>query len=145
MKLVVDANILFSFFKKDSFTRGLILSHPEIELFTSLFVFEELDNHNQEIKSKSRIDDRVFRLIRDELLEYVRLLPLDEFKQFWAEAKEISPDIDDTEYFAVALSLNCAIWSNDRELKKWIMMIFWTYRARELVFVKSFGLFSKEE
>ncbi|GAI90273.1 unnamed protein product, partial [marine sediment metagenome] len=43
MKLVVDANILFSFFKKASFTRRFILSHPEIELFTPLYVFEELE------------------------------------------------------------------------------------------------------
>jgi len=32
MKLVIDANVLFSFFKKDSFTRNLIISHPELEL-----------------------------------------------------------------------------------------------------------------
>ena len=62
MRLVVDANILFSFFKKDSFTRRFILSHPEIE--------------------------------------------------------QISPDPDDVEYLAVALSLDCAIWSNDKDLKE---------------------------
>ena len=32
MRLVVDANILFSFFKKASFTRRFILTHPEIVL-----------------------------------------------------------------------------------------------------------------
>lgn len=45
-------------------------------------------------------------------------MPLDEFKDFWEEAKQISPDSDDVEYLAVALSLDCAIWSKDRDLKE---------------------------
>ena len=118
MKLVVDANILFSFFKKDSFTRRFILSHPEIELFTSMYVFDELEEHKDEIKSKAKIDERVYVLSKKELLEYVTVVPLEEFKEFWEEAKQISPDPDDVEYLAVALSLNCAIWSNDRNLKE---------------------------
>ncbi len=118
MKLVVDANILFSFFKKDSFTRRFILSHPEIELFTPLYVFEELDEHKEEVKSKARIDDRVFELSSKELSEYVTIVPLDKFKKFWEEAEQISPDPDNVQYLAVAFSLCCAIWSNDRDLKE---------------------------
>jgi predicted nucleic acid-binding protein len=67
MKLVVDANIFFSFFKKTSFTRRFILSHPEIELFTPLYVLEELEEHKDEIKSKARIEERVFELSSKEL------------------------------------------------------------------------------
>ena len=123
MRLVVDANILFSFFKRDSFTRKFILSHPEIELFTPLYVFNELEEHKEEIKSKARIDDRVYELSAKELLEYVTIVPLDDFKESWEEAKQISPDPDDVEYLAVALSLDCAIWSNDRDLKKTQSMV----------------------
>ena len=118
MKLVVDANVLFSFFKKDSFTRRFILSHPEIELFTSKYVFEELEEHKDEVKSRARIDEILYTLSKKELLEYVTTVPLEEFKEFWEEAKQISPDPDDVEYLAVALSLNCAIRSNDRDLQK---------------------------
>ncbi|RLG30353.1 hypothetical protein DRN98_07420 [Methanosarcinales archaeon] len=118
MKLVVDANILFSFFKEGSSTRRFIFSHPEIELFTPLYVFEELEKHKEEVKSKAKIADRVFELSKKGLLEYVTIVPLDEFKEFWIEAEQISPDPDDVEYLAVALSLNCAIWSNDKRLKK---------------------------
>jgi predicted nucleic acid-binding protein len=32
-------------------------------------------------------------------------------------AKKICPDPKDAFYFAAALKLNCAIWSNDKELK----------------------------
>lgn len=116
--MVVDANVLFSFFKKDSFTRRFILSHPEMDLFTPLYVFDELEEHKEEVKSKAKIGDVVFEVSKKELLEYVTIVPLHEFKDFWAEAEQISPDPDDVEYLAVALSLGCAIWSNDRDLKE---------------------------
>ena len=34
------------------------------------------------------------------------------------EAEKISPGLKDTQYLALALKLNCAIWSNDKKLKK---------------------------
>jgi predicted nucleic acid-binding protein len=70
MKLIVDANVLFSFFRKDSFTRNFILSHPELELYTPIYVFEELDKHKDEVKSKSMIDDKIFELTKQELQIY---------------------------------------------------------------------------
>ena len=63
-------------------------------------------------------EDLYSHISKKELLEYVTVVPLDEFKDSWAEAKQISPDPDDVEYLAVALSLNCAIWSKDKDLKE---------------------------
>jgi predicted nucleic acid-binding protein len=33
-----------------------------MELFTPVYVFEELDEHRDEVKSKSRINDKIFEL-----------------------------------------------------------------------------------
>jgi predicted nucleic acid-binding protein len=72
MKLVVDhkihknfkiprifdshyANILFSFFKKDSTTRRLLTSFEIFELYTPALCFLELLNHKEEICKKSGI------------------------------------------------------------------------------------------
>jgi len=46
---------LVFFLQKDSFTRRFILSHPEIELFTPMYVFDELEEHKDEVKSKAKI------------------------------------------------------------------------------------------
>lgn len=118
MKLVVDANVLFSFFKVDSFTRKFIFSHPELELFTPVYVFEELERHKGEIKSKSNINDEIFKLTEKRLLAYIESVPSAEFKELWAEASQISPDPDDAAYFALGLKLDCPIWSRDEELGK---------------------------
>ena len=52
------------------------------------------------------------------LLPSIKLIKLDEYKEFLPRAKEIAPDVDDVEYFALALKFNCPIWSEDLELKK---------------------------
>jgi predicted nucleic acid-binding protein len=44
-------------------------------------------------------------------------MPASEFSKQTKKAKEICPDPDDTEYFALALQLNCPLWSNDKKLK----------------------------
>jgi len=55
MKLVVDSNVLFSFFKRDSTTRKLVID-PELEfnleLFTPADALEELKERGGEICSK---------------------------------------------------------------------------------------------
>lgn len=48
----------------------------------------------------------------------IQFIPFDEFKKEIKNAKQISPDPYDMEYVALALAKNCAIWSNDKELKK---------------------------
>jgi len=45
-------------------------------------------------------------------------VPFKDIEQCLNEAEKISPDKDDVIYFALALKLNCAIWSNDKNLKE---------------------------
>ncbi|MCK5177375.1 MAG: PIN domain-containing protein [Candidatus Aenigmarchaeota archaeon] len=136
MKLVVDANVLFSFFRKYSSTRKFILSHPELELFVPEYVFDELEEHKEEIKRKSKIDENVFKLTKKELLRYTTVVPLDEFKEFWDKAKKISPDLDDAQYFAVAFALSCVLWSNDKALKRQSCVKVWNTKE----FIELMGL-----
>ena len=49
----------------------------------------------------------------------------------YGEAKEISPDPDDVPYLALALKLGCAIWSNDKELKK--QSVVKVYNTQEIL------------
>lgn len=48
----------------------------------------------------------------------IKFISFSEFNEFIQKAKEICPDINDTEYFALALKFNCPIWSKDKILKK---------------------------
>ena len=117
MKLVVDMNILFSFFKKDSFTRKLLVK-SDLKLYSPEYASYELNKYSGEIILKSKTDIGIFELYKKVLSWFVEFIPVSEYRDFKREAESISPDPEDTQYFALALRLNCGLWSNDKRLKK---------------------------
>ena len=117
MLLVADMNILFSFFKKHTFTRKL-LSNPNLELYSPIYSLDELNKYSQELISKSKINTGTFELYKKVLSWFIKFIPVSEYKEFKDKADSISPDPNDTQYFALALKLNCPIWSNDKKLKE---------------------------
>ena len=52
---------------------------------------------------------------------------------YFDDAENLTPDPDDMAYFAIALRLNCAIWSNDKKLKEQSKVkIFNTYELTRM-------------
>ena len=118
MKLVVDTNVLFSFFKKESKTRKLIAGFEILELVTPSFCIDELNEHKELICKKSRLSDSEFEEVLDDLLIFVKVFSLFEYNDFLSDAKTISPDPDDIDFFALALKLDCPIWAQEKAFKK---------------------------
>lgn len=59
-----------------------------------------------------------FDIILSLLYSRIELVPFSAFEKYLSEAKTICPDPDDIEYFALALKLQCSLWSNDKKLKE---------------------------
>lgn len=116
MKIVVDTNILFSFFWQESLTRKLLIT-SNFELISSEIALEEIEKYSQDIKKKLRITDREFREQFKKLGEIVKFAGKKEYLQFLKEAEFISPDKNDAEFFALCLKHSCFLWSNDSVLK----------------------------
>ncbi len=117
MVLVIDANVLFSVLIKDSFAYNLLFS-GSFHLFTPEYIFTELEKHKEELLEKTeRTEEEFFRLL-ETLKRRIVIVPLEEIISYVGEAKKITPDPADMAYFALALKLNCAIWSNDKRLKE---------------------------
>lgn len=126
MKLVVDANVVFSFFKKDSTARELILD-PELkyslELFAPKFMLEEVGKHKNEICSKFGISSKNFEVMFSSLPLFIRLVKKDLFRDFLSKAeKTLSQHIKDVPYAALSFSFRergyeIGIWSNEKRLK----------------------------
>lgn len=134
MNLVVDANIVFSCLIKEGKTIETFLD-ISLKLYTPEFILEEIEKHKKEILSKTKRTQEEFEEIFDLIKQVISIIPKEEFKEFIDEAKKISPDVGDIQYFALALKLNCAIWSNDRRLKKGQnkIMVYPTSDLTELV------------
>ena len=127
MKLVVDANVLFSFFKKGSTTRELILD-PELkynlDLFAPEYVLEEVGKHKDEICSKFRLFPEDFDIMFSSLPLFIKIVPKDLFAGSLSMAgKILSPHLKDVPYIALSLSFKgkgheIGLWSNEKRLKK---------------------------
>jgi len=117
MRVVVNTNILFSFFNKKSKAREYA-TLPSLELYAPSFALEELGEHKEEIMEKFSLSTMQFSLIVKFLHTVVNFVKNEEYASFLSEAKEVSPDPDDIDLFALSFKLHCILWSNDTALKK---------------------------
>jgi len=113
----MDANILFSFFKRDSLTRKLITS-PKLLLFAPAFSLRELDKHKEEIVGRAKISPDEYEPSKKVLRKFVEFIPLEEYEEKLILAKGTSPDPKDIRYFALALWLDIPLWTNEKRLKR---------------------------
>ncbi|HAB51147.1 MAG TPA: hypothetical protein DCE80_03060 [Ignavibacteriales bacterium] len=122
MRLVVDMNILFSFFKKDSTTRELITSFDMFELYSPLFGFKELLKNRDKICGYSRISIPEFKEVVEDLNLFVDFIPDEKFKDFGVKASKIlSSHIKDAPYAALVFwfkskGYETGLWSNEKRL-----------------------------
>jgi predicted nucleic acid-binding protein len=118
MDLVIDANVLISSLISTQGKNFDLIFNDEIELYAPEFLLDEFEKYKKEILSKSKLLEEDFRLFLSLISSRISFIPYLEFKKFVLNAKKITPDPKDMEYFALALKLNCGIWSNDKKLKK---------------------------
>jgi predicted nucleic acid-binding protein len=117
MKFIVDANILFSALIKDSITAELLF-HKDFRLYTAEFLIDEFLKHRSLILEKTLRTEAGFVGIMYALKDIITVIPEEDYSAIIKEAEKISPDKEDTMYFALALKLKCPIWSNDKKLKE---------------------------
>lgn len=119
MKLIVDGNVLFSALIKEGVTRKL-LSKFEFDLYSPNFILEEFLKHLSELENKTKVDGELLKQKIEELIKLasIKVIHSEELKDYISEAEKITPDPNDILYFALALKLNCPLWSNDKKLKE---------------------------
>lgn len=132
MEIVLDTNILISSLLKDGLTRDLILLSP-FEMHTIEFSKIEIETHKEELLSKSKLDEKSFDYLRDFIFRKIDFAAIDDIAPFRDKAIEIMReiDIDDSLFLALAMSLNCPIWSNDKHFKRQSFVKAFT--TRELI------------
>ncbi len=117
MELVVDTNILYTFFWKNSFARKFLMK-MSLELYSPEFALVEINKHESDILEKTGISHKEFKELKGELAIAVNFVPLDEYESLLKSALSFSPDPNDIDFFALAMKLKLQLWSNDPALKK---------------------------
>lgn len=135
MILIVDANELFA----GIITKGKgfqswtldILFSDKVEFYAPLRLLVELEKNKEEIMAKSRFSDKDFDIFVGIIKLRINFITLDDFSDKIAEARGLAPHLKDVEYFALALKLDCAIWSEEKAFKKQSEVK--VFNSRELV------------
>jgi len=122
--LIVDANVLFSFFKSSSERRRLIEELPNLgcKLISPKFAFRELLDNKDRIKKFGKINELAFIFLFSLLELKIESFPESTYKEFLSDANKISPhpgSTKDDPYFALSLLFNkCPIWSDEEAFKQ---------------------------
>lgn len=119
MRLIVDANVIFSALLKNGRTRKLLLD-DRLTLYAPLFIKEEVLKYRLYISKETGMDEKELLQFIDKLfglanIEFIDAKILEDYIKI---VKNISPDPKDTIYVAAAVFKGCAIWSNDGPLRK---------------------------
>jgi len=117
MDLVIDANIIFAALIKESYSYHFLFEQ-QFQLFAPEYLLEEIETHSEELLQKTQRTPKEFFEVLEILKRMITFVPLEKLVPYLEQAEEISPDKYDLAYFALALKLNCAIWSNDKEMKE---------------------------
>lgn len=121
--LILDACILFSFFKEDSTRRKIIEELPNLgcKLISPEFVLKELISDKEKIMKYGKINELSFSFLFSLILRKVEFILEKEYKEFMSEANKLSPhgaNTKDDPCFALSLAFNIVpIWSDEKSFK----------------------------
>lgn len=122
MDLVIDANILFAAFMKNSTTRSLLLTKTPapLRLYTTPLILEEAYKYRKLLARKASLNENEVMNLMLELVSAsnIEIVSKEELGRFKEQAMKVSPSKNDAPYFAVALYKKCGLWSNDKPLKR---------------------------
>lgn len=133
MRLVLDTNILLSALISDSASRGPIFKgqhqfyYPEEGL-------KEIERYEHLVLKKTSLNEGELDSLIRSLFSKIELVDLSHFSGCVSEANRIMAGIDpnDMVFLALAMSIpSCAIWSNDKHLKKQNLVRVYTKRDSE--------------
>ena len=118
--IIPDANTLFSFFNVNSVRRHVFreLLKKDVKFFAPEFVIEEILSEKDRIKESSGVNESEFSYLFTLLNKQINKSTKGKLEEFLTEAVELAPHEKDASYFALALSLNCQIWSDEKAFKK---------------------------
>ena len=78
MQCVVDTNILFTFFWKESFLKSL-LTKQHITFYSPEYALEELNKYASDIQKRANLSKEAWKIALQALAEQVLFIPLEKY------------------------------------------------------------------
>lgn len=101
-----------------------MLKNPNLELYSLEFALHEIRKHSKDIIKKASINRALFELSIKELKQAIEFVPellyandIKEISKAFKTQDKYLEFMKDADFLALASALNCALWSNDKQLK----------------------------
>ena len=104
MNLVVDANAFFAALIKSGETERLFFV-DQLYFYAPEFLIDEVEKYRSLLLRKTHRSEMEFERFIRTLQKRIRFIPMEEIIPLLHQAGNISPDRNDTTYFAVALKV----------------------------------------
>ena len=118
MRIVIDTNRIVAATIIDGMSRKILFSE-NFEFFSPEYTTTEINEHKKEIMEKTDLNETEFDFLVSIILEKIRLIPFDEYKNFIEESKNLIKDLDDVPFLALCLTLRTdGIWTDDEHFMK---------------------------
>ncbi len=135
IRFVVDTNTLMSALLKDDSMTAKLLKSEFFDLYYPEDGLREVEYYKKYMisKRKKKLQKQSFEYALKFILESIRIIPSELYSQRMKIAYEAMKGIDekDTPFLALALQLNCPVWSNDKHFKQ--QSIAGAYTTEEVI------------
>lgn len=138
VQIVVDTNILMSALLKDNSITAKLIRSESFDIYYPEDGLTEITRYREYIisKRKKTLQEQSFAYVLKFILESVHIIPCKLYCQRIKDAHEEMKDIDekDTPFLALALQLNCAVWSDDSHFKQQnVVKVYTTKEILQLI------------
>tara|TARA_Y100000310_G_C20509170_1_gene727950 strand:+ start:373 stop:774 length:402 start_codon:yes stop_codon:yes gene_type:complete len=116
MKLVIDTNVIISMLIRPGKSLDLFFNDG-LEIYAPKLLLEELENNMVTIVEKSLVSVGDIERLLEILKDRIKFVDEKKFLKYREEAIKLCPHEKDVVYFALALYLKCAIWSQEKGFK----------------------------
>ena len=124
MKCVIDVNVIISAVLGVGNSSNVFALNSIFNKFNFIspeFVFIEIGKHSEEIMKRTKFSQEEMKSVLDFIVKQITFISEEQYADKIKEAKEMLKDHQkDSPYLALALKMDCLIFSGDKTLKKLI-------------------------
>lgn len=140
-KLVVDANVVFAALVKGGFTFEFIRLLPKLgfKLYSPAYALEEIGGEMGRLSKFSKLSRMELEFLMGFLFKRIEIVPESRYERYLPEAKKLLPrHPKDFPYLALAIALDCPLWSNEGKLRKQSKVkVLPTHKLKSLIWSKT--------
>lgn len=120
MNIVVDTNIVFSaMWNTNGRIANILARKTNLNFYSPSFLLLELDEHKKKLVNKLQLDREEFLELQHITTRRITFIEEGQISaNHWIKAEQLTShiDSDDIAFVALALELNCPLWTGDKKL-----------------------------